>query len=198
MRPQDNQRTMQWHVGAAEWLVLNGNLAYVRMVFPILLGDRRLRTTVSGTCRWGRCLMATDLEVLKEELDKWRNRFNLGCRIWSAAYHVTAYGAVISGAFATYLAQQSNFSFWGAEQRDLTSLFSLLTTILAATSATGGFERKWRSSRLNRSRIDMLQLSLKMSAPELLVIRSDLQKLVKEHDVSVLGLRGAGSDEAPS
>ncbi|APC14830.1 hypothetical protein BLL42_03485 [Pseudomonas frederiksbergensis] len=92
---------------------------------------------------------------LKEECTKWRDFYLKGQKWWSVAHHVAAFGVIICSIAAGAIIQ--------AELEHSKIIASTLTAVAAALSGlsvSGGFERKWRSNRLSRSRTDGLLLDL--------------------------------------
>jgi hypothetical protein len=96
-----------------------------------------------------------DKAVFKQEATKWRDWFQKKQKIWSVAHHVTVFGSIICSVTAGVLVQVRSV--------DLVEFAAVLTTVTAALTslaAAGGFERKWRSNRLSRSRVDCLFIDI--------------------------------------
>ncbi|WP_338525030.1 hypothetical protein NUH87_05080 [Pseudomonas batumici] len=118
---------------------------------------------------------------LKAECKKWRDFYLKGQKWWSVAHHIAAFGTIICSIAAGAIIQ--------AELDHSKILASTLTAVAAALSglsASGGFERKWRSSRLNRSRTDCLLLDLESSPVPSPDTIKQLKEIIFQHDQDVV------------
>jgi len=121
-----------------------------------------------------------DKATLKEETIKWRNSFYKGQRGWSVAHHISVYGAILCSVLAGALLQISAVPVgWAAV---LTSCAAALSSIAAA----GGFQRKWRSNRLSRSKADGLLLDIETDEATISTFASQLKEIIAEHDREVV------------
>ena len=67
------------------------------------------------------------------------------------------------------------------------SLLTTLAAVLTAIAASGGFERKWKSNRLSRSRADRMLLALDDDEADLHDVRAQLAQAIEKHDMEVVG-----------
>jgi hypothetical protein len=133
--------------------------------------------------------MTTEADALRAELKKWRDGFQAGSKAWSLAHHVTAYGAAILSVAVGFIVQRPETWTLGGISRDsLSTCLALLAALLATIAATGGFERKWHSNRLSRSKVDLLELDLLDPSPDFRAIRAELKLIIASHDRAIIGL----------
>jgi len=143
--------------------------------------------------------MATEIGRLRRELKNWREYFHGRSIAWSLVHHVTAFGAAIASAIIGFLIQRpTTWTLWGANKDEFSTWLALLAAILATIAATGGFERKWRSCRLSRSRIDLLRIDLTEPQPDLEAIRLRLKGIITNHDGAIVGFLREAEPEAGS
>jgi hypothetical protein len=121
-----------------------------------------------------------DKETLKKETTKWRNWFYKGQRGWSIAHHVSIYGAIFCSVFAGALLQIPTLPVGYATF--LTSCAAALSSIAAA----GGFQRKWRSNRLSRSKADGLLLDIEADEVNIPDLVKQLKEIIAEHDMEIV------------
>jgi len=72
---------------------------------------------------------------------------------------------------------------------DLVGLSSVLTSmaaVLTSLAAAGGFERKWRSNRLSRSRVDCLLIDIDAENPNLPDLIDQLKDIIIKHDQEIV------------
>lgn len=122
-----------------------------------------------------------DRNILKYEAIKWHHWFNKGQRNWSIAHHGAMFGSILCSVAAGAALQMKN--------GDLIGLATVLTSIAAALtslSASGGFERKWRSNRLSRSRIDSLLIDLEAESPDIQDLANQLKDIIARHDQEIV------------
>lgn len=128
-----------------------------------------------------------DKATLKREASKWRDWYYKGQRSWSAAHHSSIYGSIVCSVVAGALLQVKGMDAGYA---------AVLTSIAAALSsaaAAGGFQRKWRSNRLSRSRVDGLLIDLEADDADLPKLSRQLKAIIAEHDREVVRDEGNGS-----
>ncbi len=122
-----------------------------------------------------------DKAVFKQEATKWHDWFEKGQKNWSTAHHVTVFGSIICSVSAGALLQVKSV--------DLVGLAAVLTTIAAALTslaAAGGFERKWRSNRLSRSRVDGLLIDIEAESPNIHDLANQLKDIIAKHDQEIV------------
>jgi hypothetical protein len=125
-----------------------------------------------------------DKDTLKQELLKWQLRFYKGQRLWSAAHHGTVYLSILSSIAATILLKFDNDTY--------ATIFTTLAAALTSLSASGGFERKWRSNRLSRCRIDLLLLDSENDSPNIGAIVEQLKEVLSKHDSEIVKYEDPG------
>lgn len=93
--------------------------------------------------------MSNDNTDLADQIQAQLNWCEIGSRAWSAAHHGSlGFAAVLSAAAAVV----SKLSFGTPAQRsDATAILAGIAALLATLAASGGFERKWRTNRVNRA-----------------------------------------------
>jgi uncharacterized membrane protein len=133
--------------------------------------------------------MTTEADALRAELKKWHDHFQAGSRAWSLAHHITAYGAAILSVAVGFIVQRpETWTLAGISRNSLSTWLALLAAVLATVAATGGFERKWHSNRLSRSKVDLLRLDLIEPTPDVQAIRAELKQIITTHDRAIIGL----------
>lgn len=128
-----------------------------------------------------------DKATLKREAAKWRDGYYKGQRSWSTAHHASLYGSIVCSVLAGALLQIKGLDAGYA---------AVLTSIAAALSsaaAAGGFQRKWRSNRLSRSRVDGVLIDLEADAADLPELTRQLKAIIAEHDREVVRDEGNGA-----
>ncbi len=121
-------------------------------------------------------------EGLKEEALKWRSCFNKGQRNWSAVHYTTVFGSIILSVVAGAVLQ-----FKSSESTAVATVLTSLAAALSSLAAAGGFERKWRSNRLSRSRIDGLLMDIENDSPNLSELTNQLKEIIAKHDLEIVG-----------
>lgn len=122
-----------------------------------------------------------DNEGLTEKASIWWTRFHKGQIFWSCAHHLSIFGSIICSVASGVLLQINT--------QEYSVLASVLTTIAAALTAiatAGGFERKWRSNRLSRSKIDCLLIDIEASDAADNSLREKLKKIIGDHDQEIV------------
>ncbi|WP_445663588.1 hypothetical protein [Enterobacter soli] len=120
-------------------------------------------------------------EALTEKASAWLTRFRRGQMFWSFAHHLSIFGSIICSVTSGVLLQINT--------QEYSVLASVLTTIAAALTAiatAGGFERKWRSNRLSRSKIDCLLIDIEVSNVADKSLYEKLKKIIGDHDQEIV------------
>ena len=123
-------------------------------------------------------------DYLLGEAQKWRGWFFRGQALWSAAHYGSLFGSIICSVAAGALIH-TGLQKYAVLATALTSAAAVLTGL----GSSGGFERKWRSNRLSRGRIDSLLLDLHTDAPNLPHLVARLKDIVAKHDNEIVGER---------
>ena len=131
-----------------------------------------------------------DNDTLKQEATKWHDWFQKGQKHWSVAHHATVFGSIGCSVLAGALLQVKSSDLAGGAAV-LTSIAAALTSLAAA----GGFERKWRSNRLSRSRVDCLLIDLQADSPNLPELATQLKDIIAKHDLEIVSEESKGNDE---
>ena len=120
-------------------------------------------------------------EMLKHEALKWRAWFEKGQKSWSAAHHTTIFGSIICSVVAGALLQITT-----AELKGYAAVLTSLAAALTSLAAAGGFERKWKSNRLSRSRIDGLLIDIEAAKPDMSNLADQLKDIIAKHDEEIV------------
>jgi len=120
-------------------------------------------------------------DMLKQEAAKWREWFEKGQKNWSFAHHSTIFGSIICSVTAGALLQITDPDLKGYSAV-LTSIAAALTSLAAA----GGFERKWKSNRLSRSRVDGLLIDIEATTPNVSDLANQLKDIIAKHDDEIV------------
>jgi len=116
--------------------------------------------------------------VLIEKINAWRNARYGAQRKWSAVHHFVLFGSIISSVLAGALIQM--------ERSEVAMILTTIAAVLTGIAASGGFERKWKSNRLSRSRADCLLLELDDEKADISVVRQKLADAIEKHDYEVV------------
>lgn len=122
-------------------------------------------------------------DEFKLQANRWRDWFQKGQKNWSFLYYSSVYGSIICSIAAGAFLQFKSFDY------NLPAISSILTTIAAALtslSAASGFQRKWRSNRLSRSRVDELLLDVEAEAPDIPDLTRQLKEIIARHDEEIV------------
>lgn len=121
-------------------------------------------------------------ERLKESINGCRKERRNAQKMWSGVHHLSLFGSIVCSIVAAAWIQ--------------TSYNTIVATILTSTAAaltgiasSGGFERKWRSNRLSRSKADCLLVDIDCDDADLAVIRKQYKSAIEKHDLEVVGDR---------
>jgi hypothetical protein len=123
-----------------------------------------------------------DKAVFKQEATKWRDWFQKGQKYWSIAHHATVFGSIFCSVTAGALLQLK-----GSELNGLAAVLTTIAAALTSLAAAGGFERKWRSNRLSRSRIDGLLIDITADTPNIPDLTNQLKDIIVKHDREIIG-----------
>lgn len=120
-------------------------------------------------------------ELLVKRILKWRKHRYQAQKRWSAAHHACLFGSILFSVSAGAIIQ-----VWET-QTSLAAIFTSIAAVLTSIAASGGFERKWRSNRLSRSKGDLLLIDLEKEDADLDKARKKFKSAIKKHDMDVLG-----------
>ena len=120
-------------------------------------------------------------EMLKQEALKWRTWFEKGQKNWSFAHHATIFGSIICSVLAGALLQIT-----GVELKGYSAVLTTIAAALTSLAAAGGFERKWKSNRLCRSRVDGLLIDIEAATPNVSDLANQLKDIIARHDEEIV------------
>lgn len=133
----------------------------------------------------GTVLTSEQKERFETKLNQLSEWYGKGRRQWSFAHHSALYISAISSAAAAVIPQLQGFTNQ-ALQKNLTSILASLATVLISLGTAGGFARKWRANRVNKSKVEQLKGELIAREPT----RADIDRLTQieiDHDREVAG-----------
>jgi hypothetical protein len=116
------------------------------------------------------------IDKLNKELMAWHKWFNSGSKQWGLAYHFCLYGTTIITLLIGFLTQIDFEYFWGIPKNILIALLAFFAAGFSSLIAKGGLDRKWKSNRINRGKIEQLQLDLLMDGPDYEVVIAGLNE----------------------
>ena len=119
-------------------------------------------------------------ERLKQSITDWRNSRYSAQKLWSGVHHVSLFGSIICSVFAT--AQIQIF-----ENPNYASVLATMAAVLTGIATSGGFERKWRSNRLSRSRGDCFLVDIDSDDADLAEVKKRYKEAIKKHDLEIVG-----------
>ena len=128
-------------------------------------------------------------DALKEEALRWRSWFNKGQKNWSAVHYTAVFGSIIFSVVAGAVLQ-----FKPSDSTGIATVLTSLAAALSSMTAAGGFERKWRSNRLSRSRIDGLLLDIDGDSPNFPELTNQLKEIIAKHDLEIIGEKTKGTE----
>lgn len=117
----------------------------------------------------------------KQEVVKWHEWFYKGQKNWSVAHHCAVFGSIFCSVAAGGILQ--------IQHADAAGFAAVLTSIAAALTslaASGGFERKWRSNRISRSRVDGLLIDIEAESPDIPDLANQLKDIIARHDQEIV------------
>lgn len=126
------------------------------------------------------------INELKAKIEKQRFRAAVGQRLWSFAHHAATFGAVSLSLGVAGVSEATDFEIQGLHKEKLIVIASVISAILAAIAAKGGFERKWITNRMTRSKLELLQLDLLGDKVNTDDIRNKLKLIISEHDIEIV------------
>jgi hypothetical protein len=119
-------------------------------------------------------------EHLKKSITDWRNARRAAQKRWSGVHHLSLFGSIICSVAAT--AQIQIF-----DHPNFASLLTAVAAVLTGIAASGGFERKWRSNRLSRSKGDCLLIDVMSEDADLIEIKRQYKSAIEKHDLEIVG-----------
>lgn len=117
----------------------------------------------------------------KAELEKWHTTFCRGQRFWSIMYHSTLFGSLLCSVGAGAALQ-----FDLPQEKAIASVLASIAAALTGLAAAGRFDRKWRSNRLSRSRLDCLLLDLELDDTNIPNLANKLKNIISTHDQEIV------------
>lgn len=125
------------------------------------------------------------IDSFKTELNKWQTWFSRGTKQWGFAYHFCLYGTVILTLLVGFLTQIGVDAFYS--DKKFIAALSFLATLFSTLIAKGGFDRKWRINRINKGKIDNLNLDLLEDNADYKKALDELKKIITEHNLVIIG-----------
>ncbi|MGZ6223162.1 MAG: hypothetical protein ACXWMW_10515 [Syntrophales bacterium] len=122
-----------------------------------------------------------DKIAFRKKVEEWHEWFQIGQKNWSFVYHVSVFGSIICSIAAGALLQVKSVDLVG-----LSSVLTSMAAVLTSLAAAGGFERKWRSNRLSRSRVDCLLIDIDAENPNLPDLIDQLKDIIIKHDQEIV------------
>jgi hypothetical protein len=119
-------------------------------------------------------------EQIRQSITVWRNARRAAQKRWSGVHHLSLFGSIICSVIATAQIQIFNHS-------DIASLLTAIAAVLTGIAASGGFERKWRSNRLSRSKGDCLLIDIMSENADLNEIKRQYKLAIEKHDLEIVG-----------
>ena len=119
-------------------------------------------------------------ERLKKSIINWRKKRESAQKMWSFGHHVSLFGSIVCSILAGAQIQLSN-------NPNVASVLTAIAAALTGMAASGGFERKWRSNRLSRSKADCLLIDLDFENVDLEEIKKTYKLAIEKHDLEIIG-----------
>ena len=119
-------------------------------------------------------------ERVKKLITDWRNARRFAQKIWSGAHHLSLFGSIvcsITAAAQIQIFKHPNFA----------TILTAIAAVLTGIAASGGFERKWRSNRLSRSKADCLLVDIDSKDADLAEITKQYKSAIEKHDLEIVG-----------
>jgi hypothetical protein len=123
-----------------------------------------------------------DRNTLNTELQTWHAHYLQGQKAWSFALHISVFGAIVCSILAGIFIQSSSEPY----AKTIAVTLTAMAAVLSGVSAAGGFERKWRSNRLSRSRVDGLLLDIQDESCDIKSLADGLKAVIYQHDHDVV------------
>jgi hypothetical protein len=124
-------------------------------------------------------------ERLKQSITKWRKERNSAQKNWSGVHHASLFGSIACSVLAG-----AQIQFFHNPQ--IATMLTTIAAVLTAIAASGGFERKWRSNRLSRSKADCLLIDIESEEADLDEIKTQFKAAIEKHDLDVIGEKRDG------
>jgi hypothetical protein len=106
--------------------------------------------------------------------------------LWSIAHHSFLFGAaILSAAAALILQLKSGIS--DPARSDWASVCAAIASVIGVVSAIGGFDRKWRTNRLTKARLEELQIDLMQDDFDSAKLRDDIKTMIRAHHAGIVG-----------
>ena len=119
-------------------------------------------------------------ERLKQSIIHWRKERNSAQKGWSGVHHASLFGSIVCSILAGAHIQLF-------ENPNVASLLTAIAAVLTGIAASGGFERKWRSNRLSRSKADCLLIDMDSEEVDLEKIKKTYKLAIEKHDLEIIG-----------
>ena len=113
---------------------------------------------------------------------QWCNR---GSRSFSFLHHGSLGTSSVLSAAAAVVAKLSSVP--EAQRGDWTACLAGGAALMATLAVGGGFERKWRTNRVNRGRCQSLLILLSVADGDLTPIRAELLRVMADQDQEIVG-----------
>lgn len=127
---------------------------------------------------------------LNTEINSWLGRWRRGQKAWSAAHHITLFGAAILSLAVGFIVQMDAPLLRQLPNANLSTILAFVAAALSGVAAAGGFERKWLANRLSRGRLDDLRIDFMDPDVDLKDARAKLKDILRMHDQEILGSSG--------
>ena len=116
---------------------------------------------------------------LKQSIIKWRKERNSAQKMWSGVHHLSLFGSIVCSIAAGAQIQFDHFK--------TATILTAIAAALTGIAASGGFERKWRSNRLSRSKADWFLIDLDNEDINLNKIKRKYKAAIEKHDLEIIG-----------
>jgi hypothetical protein len=123
---------------------------------------------------------------LAKEINRHYRWFSLGSRLWSMVHHGSLYLAAVLSASTALILKLELFKDIAA-RGDIAAILAAFAALLGTLAATGGFQRKWRSNRINRGDLDQLRVDFMNPQAQLEEIRTRLKEILARHTKIIVG-----------
>jgi hypothetical protein len=121
-------------------------------------------------------------ERVKESIKGWQKARNKAQKRWNGVHHLSLFGSIVCSIIAVAQIQIFNHP-------DFASVLTAIAAALTGIASSGGFERKWRSNRLSRSKADCLLIDIDCEDANLKEIRKQYKSAIEKHDLDIVGDR---------
>ena len=119
--------------------------------------------------------------LLAEEIAnglRWSEKYR---KIWSFAFHFTAYAVILLSGIAAYIAATQ------PSLGNVVAAISITVTILTGIQTVAGMDRKWATYRITRTELEKLRRDMAHGEEPLTEINNRLHEFYKAHNQAVLG-----------